>query len=73
MLELEQYAQDIVTGVVVLSEAGRDVELAYLRSLFNLARMYVINDSVESAIGLYRDCASVSEQMYASPILPRHE
>ncbi len=70
--EALQYAQDIVTGVVVLSEAGRDVELAYLRSLFNLARMYVINDSVESAIGLYRDCASVSEQMYADTAMQTH-
>lgn len=67
------YAQDIVTGIIALDAAGRDVELPYLRSLFNLARVYAINDSIEKAISLYRDCASVSEYMFADTAMDTHK
>ena len=67
------YSKDIVTGVIALDEAGNDVELPYLRSLFNLAKVYAINDSVEKAIELYRDCARVSEYMFADTAMQTHK
>lgn len=67
------YSKDIVDGIIALDYAGRDVELPYLRSLFNLAKVYVINDSVERAIDLYRDCARVSEYMYADTAMSTHQ
>jgi len=67
------YSKDIVDGIIALDYAGKDVDLPYLRSLFNLAKVYTINDSVERAIGLYRDCARVSEYMFADTAMRTHQ
>ena len=67
------YSKDIVDGILVLDYAGRDVELPYLRSLFNLAKVYTVNDSVERAIDLYRDCARISNYMFADTAMEIHK
>ena len=67
------YSKDIVDGIIALDYAGKDVDLPYLRSLFNLAKVYTINDSVERAIGLYRDCARISEYMFADTAMRTHQ
>lgn len=58
------YSHDIMTGLIYLNEAGKDVELPYLRGMFNLARAYTLNDSVSSAIDLYRQCLAMNEMMF---------
>jgi len=67
------YSKDIVNAIIALDYAGKDVELPYLRSLFNLGRNYLLNDSVQEAIDIYRDCASVSEYMYADTAMDMHK
>lgn len=67
------YAQDILDGLIVLNDAGRDVDLPYLRALFNLARTNAMNDSIETAIRLYRDCARMSEYMFADTAMDTHK
>lgn len=58
------YSKDMLNGLLYMNEAGEDVELAYLRGLFNMARVYTLNDSIQEAIGLYRDCLAMNEVMY---------
>jgi tetratricopeptide (TPR) repeat protein len=58
------YSHDIMTGLIYLNEAGKDVELPYLRGMFNLARAYTLNDSVTSALDLYRQCLAMNEMMF---------
>jgi len=67
------YAQDILDGLIALNDAGRDVDLPYLRALFNLARVNALNDSIENAIRLYRDCANMSEYMFADTAMETHK
>ena len=58
------YSYDIMSGLIYLNEAGKDVDLPYLRGMFNLARAYTANDSVSSAIDLYRQCLAMNEMMF---------
>lgn len=58
------YSLDIMSGLLILNDAGEDVDLPYLRGLFNLARAYTANDSVLEAIKLYRDCLAMNEVMF---------
>ena len=67
------YSKDIVDGIIALDYAGKDVDLPYMRSLFNLAKVYTYNDSVERAIDLYRDCARISEFMFADTAMRTHQ
>lgn len=62
--EALHYSQDLLDGLLYLDNMGEDVELPYLRSLFNMARAYVVNDSVEKAIELYRSCQAMNVIMY---------
>ena len=68
-----QYSRDLLDGLMYLNEQGRDVNLAYLRGMFNMARVYVANDSVPQAIDLYRDCIQASEILYADMDLLTHK
>ena len=58
------YSKDVITGLLYMNDAGEDVQLPYLRGVFNLARAYTANDSVQEAIDLYRTCLSMNEVMY---------
>lgn len=71
--EMLTYSQGLMDGLIALNDAGRDVDLPYLRGLFNLARAYAMNDSIETAIRLYRDCATMSEYMFADTAMDTHK
>ena len=71
--EALRYSRDLLDGLMYLNEQGRDVNLAYLRAMFNLAHIYSVNDSVLQAIDLYRDCIKVSEVLYADTALATHK
>ena len=58
------YSIDIMSGLLILNDAGEDVEMPYLRGLFNLARAYTANDSVLKAVQLYRQCLEMNEMMF---------
>lgn len=58
------YSVDIMSGLLALNDAGEDVEMPYLRGLFNLARAYTVNDSVQTAIKIYRQCLEMNEMMF---------
>ena len=62
--EALHYSQDLLDGILYLNNMGEDVELPYLRSLFNMARAYMANDSVKQAIELYRACQDMNVTMY---------
>ena len=62
--EALHYSQDLLDGLLYLNDMGEDVELPYLRSLFNMARAYVVNDSIKEAIELYRACQDMNVTMY---------
>ena len=62
--EMLTYSIDIMSGLLTLNDAGEDVEMPYLRGLFNLARAYTANDSVLAAIELYRKCLAMNEVMF---------
>jgi tetratricopeptide (TPR) repeat protein len=70
--EALQYSQDILNSLVYLDDQGHDVNLAYLRGEFNMARVYTANDSVLQAINMYRDCINVSEILYADTAFSTH-
>ena len=71
--EALQYSRDLLDGLMYLSDQGRDVKLAYLRGVFNLAHVYSVNDSVPLAIDLYRDCIKASEVLYADTAPKTHK
>lgn len=71
--EALQYSQDLLDALVYLDNQGRDVNLAYLRAMFNMAHVYSVNDSVPQAIDLYRDCFNVSETLYADTAPATHK
>ena len=71
--EALQYSQDILDGLVYLDDQGHDVNLAYLRGAFNMARVYTANDSVPQAINMYRDCINISEILYADTAQSTHK
>lgn len=58
------YSYDVINGLVALNDAGEDVQLPYLRAVYNLARAYTANDSVLRAIELYRNCLDMNEVMF---------
>lgn len=58
------YSRDILVGLLYLNDAGEDVQLPYLRGMFNMARVYTANDSVLQAIDLYRSCLELNEVMF---------
>jgi tetratricopeptide (TPR) repeat protein len=58
------YSRDIIDGLIYMNDAGENVQLPYLRGLFNMARAYIANDSVQQAINLYRDCLNMNEMMF---------
>ncbi len=58
------YSRDVINGLIYLNNAGENVQLPYLRGLFNMARAYVANDSVLQAIDLYRECLNMNEIMF---------
>ena len=62
--EMLTYSVDIMSGLLSLNDAGEDVELPYLRGMFNLARAYTLVDSVSSAIDIYRQCLAMNEMMF---------
>ena len=62
--EVLTYSHDILSGLLNLYDAGEEVDLPYMRGLFNLARAYTANDSVSEAIKLYRDCLTMNEVMF---------
>lgn len=62
--EAIHYSQDLLDGLIYLNDMGENVELPYLRSLFNMARVYMANDSVKEAIELYRACQDMNVTMY---------
>lgn len=67
------YAHDITNGIIELNDAGEEVDLPYLRSLFNLARVYVDNDSVQQAIDLYKDCLNINEFMFKDTAMSTYQ
>lgn len=71
--EAIQYSQDLLDGVTYLDAQGRDVQLAYLRAVFNMAHVYSVNDSVPQAIDLYRECINASEVLYADTAPATHK
>lgn len=71
--EAIQYSQDLLDALEYIKEQGRDVELAYLRAVFNMAHVYSVNDSVPLAIDLYRDCIRASEALYADTAPETHK
>ncbi|MBO7630511.1 MAG: hypothetical protein J6S87_11340 [Bacteroidales bacterium] len=71
--EAIQYSQDLLEALGYLNEQGRDVKLAYLRAVFNMAHVYSVNDSVPLAIDLYRDCIRASEVLYADTAPETHK
>ena len=71
--EALQYSQDILDAVMYLDDQGRDVKLAYLRAVFNMAHVYSVNDSVPQAIDLYRECINASEILYADTAPATHK
>ena len=71
--EAIQYSQDILDAVMYLDDQGRDVKLAYLRAVFNMAHVYSVNDSVPQAIALYRECINASEILYADTAPATHK
>ena len=71
--EAIQYSQDILDAVMYLDDQGRDVKLAYLRAVFNMAHVYSVNDSVPQAIDLYRECINASEILYADTAPATHK
>ena len=71
--EAIQYSQDLLDGVTYLDAQGRDVQLAYLRAVFNMAHVYSVNDSVPQAIDLYRECINASEVLYADTAPVTHK
>jgi len=58
------YSYDVINGLVALNDAGENVQLPYLRGVYNLARAYTANDSVLRAIELYRSCLEMNEVMF---------
>ncbi len=62
--EMLTYSIDIMSGLLSLNDAGEDVEMPYLRGMFNLARAYTVNDSVLTAVQLYRKCLAMNEMMF---------
>lgn len=71
--EALQYSQDILNALVYLDNQGHDVELAYLKATFNMARVYSANDSLFQAIDLYRKCMKTSEILYADTDQSTHK
>ncbi|MBR4913275.1 MAG: hypothetical protein IKZ54_10620 [Bacteroidales bacterium] len=71
--EAIQYSQDLLDGVTYLDAQGRDVQLAYLRAVFNMAHVYSVNDSVPQSIDLYRECINASEVLYADTAPATHK
>ena len=71
--EAIQYSQDLLDALLYLNDQGRDVKLAYLRAVFNMAHVYSVNDSVSKAIDLYRDCIQASAILYADTAPVTHK
>ena len=71
--EAIQYSQDLLDALLYLNDQGRDVKLAYLRAVFNMAHVYSVNDSVSQAIDLYRDCIQASAILYADTAPVTHK
>ena len=67
------YSKDIINGLEILNRSGEDVELPYLRGMFNLAKVYAANDSVLKAIELYRGCIPASEYLFADTGMATHK
>ena len=67
------YSKDIIKGLEILNQRGEDVELPYLRGLFNLAKVYATNDSIQQAIDLFRGCIPASEYMFADTAMDTHQ
>ena len=49
------------------------MQLAYLRAMFNMANVYLSNDSVEKAIDIYKDCIPASEYVFADTDMATHK
>jgi len=62
--EAIDYGKDVLDGLIYLDNQGKDVDLPYLRTLFNLARVYLASDSIQEALDIYRDCLNMNEYMY---------
>lgn len=67
------YSKDILDGLMILQDAGESVELPILRGMFNLAKVYAANDSIEKSIDLYKKCISASEYIFADTDMDTHK